>query len=546
MKQAQTLLSVAAAAALALPASAARVRTDAFIEDAVASYDTGWTTASSGEEIAEGAVVFTPAEEQAPASLSFELDAGQTLTYTADSPSAAGKPATVVVSGTKFTIAYERPTAISAGSQAAIIAGQFDEAESPSYYGWTGAMSEDETPVPVWTELSGATPDEREAVDVKIVLDYASGTASFFVDGDQIGSALSLAGDKTQVSAVAFSGKGKIAELDGSYDVNVYTVEFADTYDGTTNTVASVEYDEGAAVALPSDPTRSGYAFTGWTVSGSAYEGGFATSDLFVESTWASTTWTATPVTAGATVNGSQIIWRPTSATYLPANASTGQPAGYGFYHVRFTAPEALTPDNVASARYFSNGSWKPFQAAADGQTAEGLYYMDAWVSFLEADAENVNVGGPYANGGWVAWQYQFAWDGDTSNAQSFTIYANLANITLVKDGETVVQYVDGVAVADEPEPFSIGDAEQMAVLEEAGVEPVAVEDGAFVVNVVVPEGYTAVLLAADAVDGAYADPNEDDAAGTSVATEGEGYTTLTYTPAEGETAKFFKVKFVK
>ena len=272
----QTLLVAAFGAMLALPASASSVTNRVFIEDAVSGYgtDNKWVL---------GTGVDSTQVEVSGGVMSFDLDDGQSVSY--ESASRADKAATVEVSGTTFSVAYEPPAELPEGSQASIVLGQWaDGATGPTYYGWAGETNE--TGKLVWTQLDATVvSDPTAAVDVKMVFDYTAQTktVSFFTNNVQVGSSLALADQtKTHVSAVSFSGAGSIADLDGTYAVNVYTVTFQD---GET-TVGTVDVEDGETVAaadIPAAPAKTGYTFDAWQSNGADHDFTAAvTQDFFV------------------------------------------------------------------------------------------------------------------------------------------------------------------------------------------------------------------------------------------------------------------------
>lgn len=66
-------------------------------------------------------------------------------------------------------------------------------------------------------------------------------------------------------------------------EVKKYTVKF-DTKGGSA--VASQTVEEGASATKPTDPTRNGYVFDGWTLNGSIYNFGAVNSDITVVANW--------------------------------------------------------------------------------------------------------------------------------------------------------------------------------------------------------------------------------------------------------------------
>ena len=340
----QTLLSAAVGVMLALPASAARVDNRVFIEDAVSGYSsgTGWSLAGGADasqvEVSGGV-------------MSFDLDADQNVTYTPATPSAADKAATVEVSGTTFSVAYEPPADLPEGSQASIVLGQWaDGATGPTYYGWAGETNA--TGALVWTQLSSTVvSDPTDAVDVKMVFDYTAQTktVSFFVDNVQVGSSLALADqDKTQVSAVSFSGAGSIADLDGTYAVNVYTVTFKDG----TDVVSTVDVDEGETVAaLPTAPdkTASGYSFTEWQASGSTFTTSTAvTADLFVTAQYNLMSYVITWLDGDGNSLGTSTVTHGATPAYTGATPTKTETTEYT-YTFNDTWSPAIVPATAAA-----------------------------------------------------------------------------------------------------------------------------------------------------------------------------------------------------
>ena len=340
----QTLLSAAVGVMLALPASAARVDNRVFIQDAVSGYSsgTGWSLAGGADasqvEVSEGV-------------MTFDLDADQNVTYTPATPSAADKAATVEVSGTTFSVAYEPPADLPEGSQASIVLGQWaDGATGPTYYGWAGETNA--TGALVWTQLSSTVvSDPTAAVDVKMVFDYTAQTktVSFFVDNVQVGSSLALADqDKTQVSAVSFSGAGSIADLDGTYAVNVYTVTFKDG-DAVVDTV---DVDEGEAVAaadIPAAPPKTGYTFDAWQSNGADHDFTAAvTQDFFVTAKYDLNEYVITWLDGDGNSLGTSTVTHGATPAYTGATPTKTETTEYT-YTFNDTWSPAIVPATAAA-----------------------------------------------------------------------------------------------------------------------------------------------------------------------------------------------------
>ena len=338
----QTLLVAAFGAMLALPASASSVTNRVFIEDAVSGYgtDNKWVL---------GTGVDSTQVEVSGGVMTFDLDDGQSVSY--ESASRADKAATVEVSGTTFSVAYEPPAELPEGSQASIVLGQWaDGATGPTYYGWAGETNE--TGKLVWTQLDATVvSDPTAAVDVKMVFDYTAQTktVSFFTNNVQVGSSLALADQtKTHVSAVSFSGAGSIADLDGTYAVNVYTVTFQD---GET-TVGTVDVEDGETVAaLPTAPdkTASGYSFTAWQAGGSTFDTTTAvTADLFVTAQYDLMSYVITWLDGDGNSLGTSTVDHGATPAYTGATPTKTETSDYTYTFNNTWSP-AIVPATAAA-----------------------------------------------------------------------------------------------------------------------------------------------------------------------------------------------------
>ena len=91
-----------------------------------------------------------------------------------------------------------------------------------------------------------------------------------------------------------------------------------------------------------------------------------------------------------------------------PADEQIGRPEGYAWIGVKFIAPEAVTADTIANAKYsLGEGStdWASFADDYDDQEDNGRFWMGGWMG-LKEDNQNfllmhsmaVNVSGQIAS----------------------------------------------------------------------------------------------------------------------------------------------------
>jgi uncharacterized repeat protein (TIGR02543 family) len=113
--------------------------------------------------------------------------------------------------------------------------------------------------------------------------------------------------------------------LIATWGINTYTVSF-DSAGGSA--VASQTVEHGALATQPTAPTRTGYGFSGWTLSGAAYS--FATpvtGSITLVATWTINTYTVSFDSAGGSAVASQTVEHGALATQPTAPTRTG----YGF-----------------------------------------------------------------------------------------------------------------------------------------------------------------------------------------------------------------------
>ncbi len=153
----------------------------------------------------------------------------------------------------------------------------------------------------------------------------------------------------------------------------------------------------------------------------------------------ADTTWTmALPFTPG-TLTGSGASFANLTLDFSPADPSIGRTIDAYWIGVAFIAPEAVTAENVGKTTFSMDGgsSWQSFDAAKDGQNADGRYFLYAWVP-LTVESVKTLVAAQQSK----SWTFAFAWDGNAETAQSLVITASPENITLVKDGKNEIKVV--------------------------------------------------------------------------------------------------------
>ena len=153
----------------------------------------------------------------------------------------------------------------------------------------------------------------------------------------------------------------------------------------------------------------------------------------------ADTAWTmALPFTPG-TLTGSGASFSNLTLDFSPADPSIGRTIDAWWIGVEFIAPAAVTAENVGQTTFSMDGgsSWQSFDAAKDGQNADGRYFLYAWVP-LTVESVKTLVAAQQSR----SWTFAFAWDGNAENAQSLVITASPENITLVKDGKNEIKVV--------------------------------------------------------------------------------------------------------
>ena len=153
----------------------------------------------------------------------------------------------------------------------------------------------------------------------------------------------------------------------------------------------------------------------------------------------ADTAWTmALPFTPG-TLTGSGASFSNLTLDFSPADPSIGRTIDAWWIGVEFIAPAAVTAENVGQTTFSMDGgsSWQSFDAAKDGQNADGRYFLYAWVP-LTVESVKTLVAAQQSR----SWTFAFAWDGNAENAQILVITASPENITLVKDGKNEIKVV--------------------------------------------------------------------------------------------------------
>ena len=158
-------------------------------------------------------------------------------------------------------------------------------------YDFTTPVTGDVTLVAGWEETPDPTP-----VTHTVTFDMSNGGAPVkvtVVDGEPVGKPADPTYDGYTFAGWALDGEPYNFDTPVTGDITLtaqwekqaeYTVTF-DTQGGTP--VASQTVTENGTVARPSDPTRDGYTFTGWTLDGEPYD--FATpvtGDMTLEAAW--------------------------------------------------------------------------------------------------------------------------------------------------------------------------------------------------------------------------------------------------------------------
>ncbi|MBR1455883.1 MAG: InlB B-repeat-containing protein, partial [Oscillospiraceae bacterium] len=224
--------------------------------------------------------------------------------------------------------------------------------------------------------------------------------------------------------------------LTAKWEINKYTITFV--VDGVET---SSQQAYGTETVKPADPTKEGSTFLGWTPAVAAT----VTGDATYTATWAGTVWTlTTPYTPSATVTADGATFNAFELVWYAKDTSVGRYQDGWWVGMLFTAPDAVTAENIAATTYSNNGgeTWKSFNNAKDSKPGEFPAYMQAWLPVDPASVETAINDGTV-----LQWTYKFAWDGNQATAQTFVITVDPQNVTLTKDGAVEIKTVDGEIV---------------------------------------------------------------------------------------------------
>lgn len=149
----------------------------------------------------------------------------------------------------------------------------------------------------------------------------------------------------------------------------VYTVTF--NSDGGS-TVAAQNVVSGGTATQPADPTKDGYTFAGWTLSGSAYNFSTAvTGNITLTATWTGYTWTI--YDNGSSVGSGN---GPTTLPSAPSGTITNDGHTYTFYKWGVVATDISSPTTTAPTAMYDAGA--SFTPTANGTIIRAVYTYDA------------------------------------------------------------------------------------------------------------------------------------------------------------------------
>ena len=149
----------------------------------------------------------------------------------------------------------------------------------------------------------------------------------------------------------------------------VYTVTF-DSDGGSA--VASQSVVSGGIATEPTAPTKPGYAFSGWTLSGSAYNFSTAvTGNITLTATWTGYTWTI--YDNGSSVGSGN---GPTTLPSAPSGTITNDGHTYTFYKWGVVATDISSPTTTAPTAMYDAGA--SFTPTANGTIIRAVYTYDA------------------------------------------------------------------------------------------------------------------------------------------------------------------------
>ena len=211
--------------------------------------------------------------------------------------------------------------------------------------------------------------------------------------------------------------------------------------------------------AIPEDPIKDGFAFMGWYVWNQETEEeevynfeSTVTNNFDLNARWASTAWDLDPwqwtpggmQVYGGEENDQKLTGAEFSYLSIQKSAgddSIGRPEGYAWVGVQFIAPEAVTDANINRAKYrVGEGEWASFEK--DGQLENGRFWMGGWMGLNETKIEELLNADIHEK----TWTWEFDWDGDAADTQTFEIKVNLDNISLNdEDGNLIFQTIEGV-----------------------------------------------------------------------------------------------------
>lgn len=149
----------------------------------------------------------------------------------------------------------------------------------------------------------------------------------------------------------------------------VYTVTF-DSDGGSA--VAAQNVVSGGTATEPAAPTKPGYAFSGWTLGGSAYNFSTAvTGNITLTATWTGYTWTI--YDNGSSVGSGN---GPTTLPSAPSGTITNDGHTYTFYKWGVVATDISSPTTTAPTAMYDAGA--SFTPTANGTIIRAIYTYDA------------------------------------------------------------------------------------------------------------------------------------------------------------------------